>query len=152
MPKVKKDEIEEVNEEVIKPVKKGFISGTGRRKTAVARVFLYEGAGDIIVNDKDIDEYFKTEKEKLAWNKPFHLIGVSHPRSKYNVSIKVKGSGTSGQLGAVTLGISRVLAKMSEENAVILRKNGMMTRDSRMVERKKYWLRKARKAPQYSKR
>ncbi len=132
--------------------KKNLITGTGRRKTAVARIFLHEGAGDIIINDKPINDYFPSEKEILAWQKPFHLIGVSHPDSKYNATIKVSGSGKSAQLDAVVHGVSRALADLSEENEKILKKNGMLTRDPRMVERKKYYLRKARKAPQYSKR
>ncbi len=131
---------------------KQFTSGTGRRKTGVARVFLYEGAGEVTVNDVPIEQYFPTEKETLAWQKPFHLISVSHPKSKYGVSIKVVGSGKPSQLDAVVLGISRALSKINAETRVLLKKNGLLTRDPRMVERKKYYLRKARKAPQYSKR
>ena len=149
MPRKKAVEIEEKEEKKIKP---GFISGTGRRKTAVARVFLYPEKGEVILNDAPIDDYFKTEAEKVAWLKPFHLVGVSHPTSKFSLSIKVRGSGKSAQLGAVAHGISRALAKHNEEYRKILRSQGMLTRDPRMVERKKYWLRKARKAPQYSKR
>jgi small subunit ribosomal protein S9 len=136
----------------VQKVRKGFISGTGRRKTAVARVFLYESKGDITVNGMDIDDYFKSKKDKLAWKKPFHLVGVSHPTSRFSASVKVHGSGKPSQLDAVIHGISRALAKLSEENRKVLRREGLLTRDSRVVERKKYWLRKARKAPQYSKR
>lgn len=128
------------------------IKATGRRKTAVARVFLYIEKGDFTVNDINIDDYFSTEKEKLIWLKPFHLIGLSHPTAKYSATIKVNGSGKSAQLGALVHGISRALALESEEYSKILRKQGMLTRDPRMVERKKYFLRKARKTPQYSKR
>ncbi len=150
--KVTTEEIDtEVKKEPAKP-KNGFITGTGRRKTAVARVFLYEKKGDVVINDMPIDDYFPSEKEALAWKQPFHVIGVSHPTSKFSALIKVYGSGKSAQLGAVTLGFARALAKLSEDNRVLLRKNDLLTRDSRMVERKKYWLRKARKAPQYSKR
>jgi len=135
-----------------KALKKGFISGTGRRKTSTARVFLWQTKGDFIVNDKFISEYFPAKASQVEWEKPFHAIGVSHPEAKYSLSIKVAGSGKSGQLGAVRHGISRALAKISEENRKSLRKAGLLTRDSRMVERKKYFLHKARKRPQYSKR
>jgi small subunit ribosomal protein S9 len=135
-----------------KTLKKGFISGTGRRKTAVARVFLWETKGDFIVNDMKFDEYFPSEIEKIKWEKPFHAIGVSHPEAKFSASIKVEGSGKSSQLDAVVLGISRALSKIDEEFDRSLRKQGFLTRDSRMVERKKPYLRKARKRPQYSKR
>lgn len=131
---------------------KNPIIATGRRKTSVARVFLYETKGDFKINHKSMDEYFPSEREKLAWTQPFHLVGVSHPESKFSATITVEGSGKSGQLGAVVHGISRALASLSEENQIILRRNGYLTRDSRMVERKKPYLRKARKAPQYSKR
>jgi small subunit ribosomal protein S9 len=131
---------------------KDLITGTGRRKTSTARIFLYEKGGDFSVNGKDISEYFPSEKEVLAWQKPFHLVGVSHPQAKFTMTAKVAGSGLSSQLGAVVHGISQALSALSEENRLILRKNGLLTRDSRMVERKKPYLRKARKAPQYSKR
>lgn len=133
-------------------VKKDHITAVGRRKTASASVFFYETKGDILVNHVDIDEYFPSEKEKLAWMQPFHAVGVSHPASKFSATIKVEGSGKSGQLGAVVHALSRALAKISEENAEVLRQAGLLTRDSRMVERKKYYLRGARKRPQYSKR
>lgn len=137
--------------EIIK-IKEGFITGTGRRKEATARVFLWQEKGEITVNGIDIEKYFPTEKEQNRWLKPFHAVGVSHPKAKYEVSIKVAGSGKSSQLGAVVHGISRALAKLDVENSKILRKLGLLTRDSRMVERKKPYLHKARKAPQYSKR
>lgn len=128
------------------------IVSTGKRKTAVARVFLYQTKGDITVNNKNIEEYYPNEKEQLAWKKPFHIIGISHPATQFSATIKVVGSGPSAQLGAIAHGLSKALALLSEENSMLLRKAGMITRDSRMVERKKYYLRKARKAPQYSKR
>jgi len=143
---------EQVLEIMEMSVKKGFVAGTGRRKTAVARVFLYEGKGKFLVNGKDIKDYFTSEKESLTWQRPFHLLGVSHPSSQYTATIKVYGSGKSSQLGAVMHGLARALCALNEENSSVLRKYGLLTRDSRMVERKKYWLRKARKAPQYSKR
>ena len=139
-------------EKIEMKIKKGFISGTGRRKTASASVFLYEEKGDFIINGMNINDYFPSEKDKILWTKPFHLIGVSHPESKYSATIKVGGSGKQGQLGAVIHGFSRALAEMDEEYHLILAKAGMMTRDSRMVERKKPFLHKARKRPQFSKR
>lgn len=150
--KRKQGNMAEKSEKLDSQVKKGFISGTGRRKTAVARVFLYKEKGDFIVNDKKINDYFPSEIEKIKWLRPFHLLAVSNPESQFSVSIKVYGSSKSSQLGAVVHGLSRALAKVSEENSKILRKQGLLTRDNRMVERKKYFLRKARKAPQYSKR
>ncbi len=145
------EETEKTTEKAVK-LKKGFITGTGRRKTATARIFLWDEKGEITVNGVDIAEYFPTEKEQLIWTKPFHLLGVSHPKAKYTGSIKVLGSGRASQLGAVAHGIASALSKLSEENSQILRKQGMLTRDSRMVERKKPNLHKARKASQYSKR
>jgi small subunit ribosomal protein S9 len=139
-----------------KPVKKSklkdFFSGTGRRKTAIASVFLYEQKGDITVNGTEIGKYFTTEQAQVKWMRPFHVLGIAHPTSKYSATIKVYGSGPNAQLGAIVHGLSRALASLSEEFAEVLRKNDLLTRDSRMVERKKYFLRKARKAPQYSKR
>lgn len=128
------------------------IISTGRRKTAVARVFMYEKKGDFTVNGISIDEYFKGELSQLAWMKPFHLVGLAHPTANYSASIKVVGSGKPSQLDAVVLGFSKILANMNDEYQDILRKSGLLTRDPRMVERKKPYLRKARKAPQFSKR
>lgn len=136
---------------VKKPIKDTLI-GTGRRKNAIARVFLKEDKGEFIVNGEDIQEYFSSKSIQNKWVRPFHLIGVSHPKSKYSATIKVKGSGKSAQMDAVVHGISRALAKASEEMSKLLRKQGLLTRDPRMVERKKPFLHKARKAPQYSKR
>ncbi len=139
-------------EEKKKKSKDKLFTGTGRRKTAVARVFMWDEKGDITVNGKDINEYFPSEKEQVAWTRPFHILGVSHPKAKFRATIKVSGSGKSAQLGAVAHGISAALASMNEEYSSMLRKQGLLTRDSRMVERKKPYLHKARKAPQYSKR
>jgi len=141
-----------MKEDKPKTLKKGFISGTGRRKTSVARVFLWETKGDFIINDMNFDEYFTQEVDRIKWEKPFHAIGVSHPEAKYSASIKVSGSGKSSQIDAVVLGISRALSKIDTEFDLALRKQGLLTRDSRMVERKKPFLHKARKRPQYSKR
>jgi len=147
MPRVKKEEVQ-ISEET----PKDFIAGTGRRKTAVARVFLFKDKGDITVNGISINDYFPSEKDKIKWMRPFHIIGVSHPNSQFSATIKVYGSSKSSQLNAIIHGLSRTLSKLSEENSQSLRKQGLLTRDSRMVERKKYWFRKARKTPQYSKR
>ena len=133
-------------------IEPNFFSGTGRRKTAVARVFMWDDKGEITVNGMDINEYFPSEKEQIAWTRPFHILGISHPKAKFKASIKVAGSGKSAQLGAVAHGISVALSRMNEEYSVMLHKQGLMTRDSRMVERKKSNLHKARKASQYSKR
>ena len=152
--KKKELKIEEQNLEETPKIKtqKGFVFGTGRRKTAVARVFIWEEKGEFTLNDKPINDVLTTEVDQNAWLKPFHLIGVSHPKAKFKGSIKVKGSGQSSQIDAIVHGISRALAKLSEENRVILAKAGLLTRDPRMVERKKPFLHKARKRPQYSKR
>lgn len=129
-----------------------FISGTGRRKTATARVFLHDEKGEFTVNGMDIETYFPSEVDKIKWVKPFHIIGVSHPKARFSATIKVRGSGKSAQMDAVVHGFSRALASLDAEFAKILSKQGMLTRDPRMVERKKPYLHKARKAPQYSKR
>ena len=131
---------------------KNLIITSGRRKTATASVFMSSEKGSITVNDKPIENYFPSEKENLIWRKPFFLLGIANPESKYNVSIKVNGSSKSSQLGAVTLAISKALSKLNEEFSTLLKKNGMLTRDPRMVERKKPNLRKARKSSQFSKR
>uniref|UniRef100_A0A7C4XT67 Small ribosomal subunit protein uS9 n=1 Tax=candidate division WWE3 bacterium TaxID=2053526 RepID=A0A7C4XT67_UNCKA len=151
-PKKVVEEAKEVKAPKPTKAKKEHIIGTGRRKTAVASIFLSDGKGEFIINGVNIESYFPSVKEQVIWTMPFHLIGVSHPTSKYGASIKVSGSGKSGQLLAVVHAISRALAKLSEENHVTLRKAGLLTRDPRMVERKKPYLRKARKQPQYSKR
>jgi small subunit ribosomal protein S9 len=132
--------------------KENLITATGKRKTAVARVFLYPEKGELTVNDKKIEDYFTKEKEELAWKKPFFTVGISHPATQFRGSIKVSGSGPSSQLDAVVHGLSRALAQVSDEYQKALSKGGFLTRDPRMVERKKPYLRKARKRPQYSKR
>ena len=129
-----------------------LIITSGRRKTATASVFMTSEKGSITVNEKPIESYFPSEKENLIWRKPFFLLGIANPEAKYNLSIKVKGSSKSSQLGAVSLAISKALSLLNEEFSVLLKKNGMLTRDPRMVERKKPNLRKARKASQFSKR
>lgn len=129
-----------------------IVRTSGSRKTAVARVFLSPEKGDLFVNDIKIDEYFNREVDQVAWKKPFHTIGVSHPTTQFSGTIKVQGSGPSAQVDAIIHGISRALAQLDDEYKTLLSKAGLLTRDPRMVERKKYYLRKARKRPQYSKR
>ncbi len=144
------DSKDEVKED--KGSKKGLFTGTGRRKTSTARVFLWDKKGDFTVNDVSINDYFESNVDKVKWEKPFHAIGISHPEAKYSATIKVAGSGKPSQMDAIVLGISRALSKIDTEFENILSKQGFMTRDSRMVERKKPFLHKARKRPQYSKR
>lgn len=131
---------------------KKFYSGTGRRKRAIARVWLFEQKGEFIINDKPAKEYFSDRDETLEWVKPFHAIGVSHPQSKFSATIKVSGGGKNGQVEAVRLGVARALIAFDESNKAILRTSNLLTRDSRETERKKPFLVKSRKRPQYSKR
>lgn len=121
----------------------------GRRKTAVARVILSPGAGTITVNKKKLEEYFPLETQQRDVQKPFEVTQLS---GKYDVRVNVEGGGTSGQAGAVRLSIARALVELNEENRPLLRAAGLMTRDPRMVERKKYGQKKARKRFQFSKR
>lgn len=132
--------------------KENLIITIGRRKTAVATSFIHNKKGNVVVNGLPIEEYFKSLRDLSRWSKPFHLVGISHPTSIYDISIKVRGSSKPSQLDAVILALSRALAKINDEYSSVLRKNGFLTRDSRMVERKKYYLKKSRKSPQYSKR
>lgn len=137
---------------MVKDTKSNLIITSGRRKTATASLFMKLEKGGITVNDKKIEDYFPSEKEVMIWKKPFYLLGIATPEAKYDLSIKVKGSSKPSQLGAVTLAISKALSALNEEFSIILKKNGMLTRDPRMVERKKPNLRKARKSSQFSKR
>lgn len=123
--------------------------GTGRRKKSIARVYVTPGTGKITVNGKDIDEYFGLETLKVIIRQPFAAIGAE---SKFDVKANVHGGGIAGQAGAIRHGISRALLHEDEENRAALKKEGFLTRDSRMKERRKYGLKKARKAPQFSKR
>ena len=123
--------------------------GTGRRKSSVARVRLVEGTGVITVNGKSIDEYFGTEVLKVIVRQP---LTVTNTVTKYDVVCKVQGGGFTGQAGAVRHGIARALLLANGEYRPTLKSNGFLTRDPRMKERKKYGLKKARKAPQFSKR
>ncbi len=128
---------------------KKYYYGTGRRKDAVARVRLIEGTGKITVNGKDLDEYFGLETLKVIVKQP---LTVTNSGSKYDVISTVKGGGYTGQAGAVRHGIARALNEANLELRPALKSNGFLTRDPRMKERKKYGLKKARKAPQFSKR
>ena len=123
--------------------------GTGRRKESIARVRLTAGKGEIVVNGKKLDEYFGTEILKVIVNQPF---AVTNTVGKYDVIVKVTGGGYTGQAGAIRHGIARALLQANSEFRLALKQNGFLTRDPRMKERKKYGLKKARKAPQFSKR
>ena len=123
--------------------------GTGRRKSSVARVYLVAGSGKIVVNKRDIDDYFSLETLKTIVRQPLALTGTVE---KFDVLVTVRGGGTTGQAGAIRHGISRALLEADADYRPSLKKAGFLTRDSRMKERKKYGLKKARKAPQFSKR
>ena len=124
--------------------------GTGRRKKSIARVYLVPGTGKITINKRDIDEYFGLETLKLIVRQPLEETGNA---DKFDVSVNVRGGGFTGQAGAIRHGISRALLQAdSDEFRPILKKAGFLTRDPRMKERKKYGLKAARRAPQFSKR
>jgi len=123
--------------------------GTGRRKSSVARVYLVAGSGKIVVNKRDIDDYFSLETLKTIVRQP---LALTETVEKFDVLVTVRGGGTTGQAGAIRHGISRALLEADAEYRPSLKKAGFLTRDSRMKERKKYGLKKARKAPQFSKR
>ena len=123
--------------------------GTGRRKSSIARVRLVEGNGVITINGRDIDEYFGAETLKVIVRQP---LTATNTVGKYDVIVKVFGGGFTGQAGAIRHGISRALLEVNGEFRPTLKSNGFLTRDPRMKERKKYGLKKARKAPQFSKR
>ena len=123
--------------------------GTGRRKNAIARVWVGIGSGIITVNKKSADLYFSREAHRKIISSPF---GATKTAGQYDIKCTVKGGGSSGQAGAILHGVSRALAKLSEEFQVTLSKQGFLTRDSRVVERKKYGKHKARKSTQFSKR
>ena len=123
--------------------------GTGRRKSSVARVRLVPGNGKITINKRDIDEYFGLDTLKLIINQPF---GVTGTEGKFDIVANVKGGGMSGQAGAIRHGVARALLTVDENYRSALKKAGFLTRDPRMKERKKYGLKAARRAPQFSKR
>ena len=128
---------------------KPYFYGTGRRKKSVARVRLYAGTGNITVNGRDVDDYFGLETLKLIINQPF---GVTSTEGKFDVVCTAKGGGISGQAGAIRHGISRALLLADDSYRTLLKKAGLLTRDPRMKERKKYGLKAARRASQFSKR
>ena len=135
MPKAKTDKI--------------MFYGTGRRKSSVARVRLVEGNGTITINGKNIDEYFGTDTLKVIVRQP---LTTTNTLDKYDVICSVQGGGFTGQAGAIRLGVARALLEANSEFRPALKSAGFLTRDPRMKERKKYGLKKARRAPQFSKR
>ena len=130
-------------------IKGDGIHAVGKRKTAVARVYLRNGSGNISVNKKSLVEYFPRETLQMILKQPLELTNTLE---KYDVVVNVRGGGKSGQAGAVRHGIARALVEANSEYRPALKSAGFLTRDARMKERKKYGLKKARKAPQFSKR
>ncbi|HJB40576.1 MAG TPA: 30S ribosomal protein S9 [Candidatus Ruthenibacterium merdavium] len=128
---------------------KPYFYGTGRRKNSVARVRVYAGTGKITINDRDIDDYFGLETLKLIVRQPLTLNELE---GKFDIVVRVNGGGVSGQAGAIRHGLSRALLVYDEALRPALKKAGFLTRDPRMKERKKYGLKAARRAPQFSKR
>ena len=126
-----------------------FNSGTGRRKTAVARVRLLPGEGEIVINGRSLAEHFGAAIDEAEIRLPFR---VTNTDGRYNAMIKVEGGGVTGQAGAVRHGIARALLEIDPDHRLLLRQAGLLTRDPRMKERKKYGLKRARKARQYTKR
>ena len=123
--------------------------GTGRRKKSIARVYLTSGKGNITVNKRPIDEYFGLETLKMIAKQP---LVATQTEGKYDVLVNVKGGGSTGQAGAIRHGLARALCQADADFRPILKKEGFLTRDPRMKERKKYGLKAARRAPQFSKR
>jgi len=130
-------------------VTKPYFYGTGRRKKSIARVRLLPGSGVVKINKRDIDDYFGLGTLKLIVNQPF---GVTDTVGKFDIFSTVTGGGVSGQAGAIRLGVARALLQADQEYKSLLKKAGFLTRDPRMKERKKYGLKAARRAPQFSKR
>ncbi len=129
--------------------KKPFFYGTGRRKHSVARVRLYQGAGNFTINDRSIDDYFGLETLKLIARQP---LALTETADKFDIVVRVAGGGVTGQAGAIRHGVARALLEFNPELRGELKKAGFLTRDPRMKERKKYGLKAARRAPQFSKR
>ena len=123
--------------------------GTGRRKSSVARVYLVPGTGKITINKRDMDEYFGLETLKVVVRQP---LTATETADKFDVLVNVRGSGYTGQAGAIRHGIARALLNVDADYRPVLKKAGFLTRDPRMKERKKYGLKAARRAPQFSKR
>ena len=123
--------------------------GTGRRKKSVARVYIFNGSGKITINKRDINDYISMDTLKMIVNQPFV---ATKTEGRYDVLVNVYGGGVTGQAGAIRHGIARALLKVDKEYRPMLKKQGLLTRDPRMKERKKYGLKAARRAPQFSKR
>ncbi len=123
--------------------------GTGRRKKSIARVYLTPGKGDVVINKRNIDDYFGMETLKVIVRQPFMATGTNE---KFDVLVNVRGGGYTGQAGAIRHGIARALLQVDADYRPLLKKEGFLTRDPRMKERKKYGLKAARRAPQFSKR
>lgn len=121
----------------------------GRRKTSIARVYVAEGSGKITVNDRELTDYFPKATSRYVVNQPLNLVGLTE---KFDIKVNVKGGGTTGQSGAIRLGIARALIAINASNRSELKKAGFLTRDPRKVERKKYGLAGARRSYQFSKR
>ena len=126
-----------------------YFQGTGRRKTSIARVRLVPGEGTVVVNGKPLDEYFGREGDTERAASPF---AVTNTTRKFNAMVKVEGGGVTGQVGAIAHGIARALLQVDKDNTKALRQAGLLTRDPRAKERKKPGLKRARKAPQFTKR
>ena len=131
------------------PMEGQYYQGLGRRKAATARVRLYSGEGTIMVNDKPVDEYFSRDVDLRTVSTPLTAVGLD---GQFDVSVKVNGGGITGQAEAVSLGIARALLVTDPDLRRQLRQHGLLTRDARVKERKKPGLKRARKAPQYTKR
>lgn len=129
--------------------KKEYIYATGKRKSSIARVNIIPGTGKITINGKDINEVYNLDTLKAIVMKPFNVANLME---KYDVIATVHGGGFAGQAGAISHGIAKALSTVDLETRSILKRNGLLTRDSRVKERRKYGLKKARKAPQFSKR
>ena len=138
-----------MEKEKLMQLKGKYNGAVGRRKEAVARVRLYAGTGQILINGKDYKQYYTNETQRDAIYAPLKLLGLE---KKFDVSVVVSGGGKSGQLDAICHGISRSLVESDEGYRTTLKKSGFLTRDPRAKERKKYGLKRARKAPQFSKR
>jgi small subunit ribosomal protein S9 len=134
---------------VRRPVVTGNAAGTGRRKEAIARVRILPGTGQWLINSRSLDVYFPNKVHQQLVNEPFVTLGAE---GKFDVVARITGGGVTGQAGALRLGVTRALTLVDPENRPALKKAGFLTRDARVKERKKYGLKKARKAPQYSKR
>ncbi|HEY7469485.1 MAG TPA: 30S ribosomal protein S9 [Acidimicrobiia bacterium] len=128
---------------------KPLVQATGRRKTSVARVRLRDGSGQVTLNGRPLENYFPTMAARMRVMEP---LQITQTQGRYDVEATLEGGGSSGQVDALRLGIARALIILDEELRPVLKKAGLLTRDARVVERKKYGLRKARRAPQYTKR